>query len=62
LWTPTNVPARITELRYQGFTWLGKHLIELRQMFGAASVQNIDILANTVKTLALSKCRIPSAG
>ncbi len=56
-----NVPAKIEDLRLQGFTWLGKHFIELRQMFGAASsVQNFDILANTVKTLALAKCRIPS--
>jgi hypothetical protein len=56
-----NVPAKIDDLRLQGFTWLGKHFIELRQMFGAASsVQNFDILANTVKTLALTSCRIPS--
>jgi hypothetical protein len=56
-----NVPAKIDDLRHHGFTWLGKHFVELRQMFGAASsVQNFDILANTVKTLALAKCRIPS--
>jgi hypothetical protein len=56
-----NVPAKITEHRYQGFMWLGKYFIELRQRFGpASSVQNFDILANTVKTIALSKCRIPA--
>jgi hypothetical protein len=56
-----NVPAKIADLRYQGFTWLGKHFVELRQMFGAASsVQNFDILANTIKTLTLVNCRIPS--
>jgi hypothetical protein len=56
-----NVPAKIDDLRHQGFTWLGKHFVELRQMFGAASsVRNFDILANTVKTLALAKYRIPS--
>jgi hypothetical protein len=56
-----NVPAKIDDLRLQGFSWLGKHFVELRQMFGAASsVQNFDILANTVKTLALARCKIPS--
>jgi hypothetical protein len=56
-----NVPEKISDLLYQGFTWLGKHFVELRQMFGAASsVQNFDILANTVKTLALARCKIPS--
>jgi hypothetical protein len=56
-----NVPAKLSDLRYQGFTWLGKHFIELRQMFSAASsVQNFDILANTIKTLTLVNCKIPS--
>jgi hypothetical protein len=56
-----NVPAKTSEYHYQGFTWLGKHFVELRQMFGAASsVQNCDILANTVKTLTLVNCKIPS--
>jgi hypothetical protein len=56
-----NVPTKISELRYQEFTWLGKHFIALRQMFSvASSVQNFDILANTVKTLVLSKCSILS--
>ncbi len=59
--TYKNVPAKTSELHYQGFTWLGKHFVELRQMFGAASsVQNFDILANTVKTLTLVNCKIPS--
>jgi hypothetical protein len=56
-----NVPAKIKDLQYQGFYWLGKYFIELRQMFGAkGAVQNFDILSNTVKTLALAKSRIPS--
>jgi hypothetical protein len=56
-----NVPAKIEDLRYQGFYWLGKYFIELRQMFGAkGAVQNFDILSNTVKTLALARSHIPS--
>ncbi len=56
-----NVPAKIKDLRYQGFSWLGKYFVELRQMFGAkGAVQNFDIPSNTVKTIALAKSRIPS--
>jgi hypothetical protein len=56
-----NMPAKISDLRYQGFMWLGKYFVALRQMFGAkGAVQNFDIHSNTVKTIALSKCRIPS--
>ncbi len=56
-----NVPAKISELRYQGFSWLGRYFVELRQMFGAkGAVQNFDVLSNTVKTIALAKSKIPS--
>jgi hypothetical protein len=37
-----------------------KFFVELRQMFGASSsVQNFDILANTIKTLVAVGCKIP---
>jgi hypothetical protein len=55
-----NVPARLQDLHLQGFRWENKFCIELRQMFGASSsVQNFDILANTIKTLAAVGCNIP---
>ena len=57
-----QIPARSEDLRYQGFMWQDKYFVELRQVFGAQSaVQNFDILANTVKTLAKVSCNIPSA-
>jgi hypothetical protein len=41
--------------------WEGKFFVELRQMFGAcSSVQNFDVVANTVKTLAKLGCSIPT--
>jgi hypothetical protein len=56
-----NIPACSKDLRLQGFSWEGKFFIELRQMFGACSaVQNFDIMANTVRSLALANCSIPS--
>jgi hypothetical protein len=56
-----NVPAKISYLCYQGLTWLGRYFMELRQMCGAkGAVKNFDVLSNTVKTIALSKCKIPS--
>jgi hypothetical protein len=56
-----NIPACSNDLRLQGFSWENKFFIELRQMFGACSVvQNFAIVANTVKSLALADCKIPS--
>ncbi len=55
-----NVPVPMDDLRLQGFSWLGAYFIELKQMFGAAaSVQNFDVLWNTIKACALSTCDIP---
>jgi hypothetical protein len=55
-----NVPVPVNDLRLQGFHWLGAYFIELKQMFGAAaSVQNFDIVANTVKACCLANCEIP---
>jgi hypothetical protein len=56
-----NIPARTQDLRLQGFMWEGRFFVELRQMFGAcSSVQNFDIVANTIKTVAKVGCEIPS--
>jgi hypothetical protein len=55
-----NVPAKIQDLNYQGFMWGGRYFMETRQMFGSkASVQNYDILGNTIVSLILSDCKIP---
>jgi hypothetical protein len=54
-----NVPAKIQDLNYQGFMWGGRYFMETRQMFGSkASVQNYDILGNTIVSLVLSDCKI----
>jgi hypothetical protein len=56
-----NVPVPIDDLRLQGFKWLGAFFVELKQMFGAAaSVQNFDILSNTIKTCCMRSCNIQS--
>jgi hypothetical protein len=55
-----NVPVPLSDLRLQGFRWLGAYFVELKQMFGAAaSVQNFDILGNTIKSCSLAQCQIP---
>jgi hypothetical protein len=56
-----NVPAKISDLHLQGFKWEGRFFVELRQIFGARSaVQNFDVMANTVKTLAAAGLDIPA--
>jgi hypothetical protein len=55
-----NIPAKLDELRLQGFIWLGKFFVELKQTFGAlTSVSNFDVLGNTVQTLARAVSRLP---
>ncbi len=55
-----NIPAKLDELRLQGFIWLGKFFIELKQTFGAlTSVSNFDVLGNTVQTLARAVSKLP---
>ncbi len=55
-----NIPAKLDELRLQGFIWLGKFFIELKQTFGAlTSVSNFDILGNIVQTLARAVGKLP---
>jgi hypothetical protein len=53
------IPAKKKDWNKQGFTWLGRHFIELQQIFGGIpSVSNFDRLGNTVLELARSQCRI----
>ena len=54
-----NVPAKTSDLRLQGFSWLDKYFVELRLIFGATTaVTNYDVLSNTVATLAKAECDI----
>jgi hypothetical protein len=56
-----NVPIPVDDYYLQGFCWQGAYFVELKLMFGsAASVQNFDIVANTVKTCSKASCEIPS--
>jgi len=50
-----QLPAKIVDLRLQGFCWLGKFFVETRQVFGAkTSVCNYDILGETLKSFGFS--------
>jgi hypothetical protein len=54
------MPAKKSDWNKQGFTWLGRHFIELQQIFGGIpSVSNFDRLANTVLAITLAQCKIP---
>jgi hypothetical protein len=55
------VPARIQDLRLQGFSWLGAYFIDTQQIFGGSpSVANFDQVAETVLNIVLSETRIPA--
>jgi hypothetical protein len=55
-----NVPVPINELNLQGFSWLSRYFVELKQMFGTvSSVQNFDIIGNTIKAICLAESTIP---
>jgi len=55
------VPAKIEDLRLQGFAFLEKYFCETRMAFGGKpSVSNYDIVGNTIFTLAKVECDIPS--
>jgi len=54
------VPACIEDYRLQGFRWLNRFFIELKQIFGAiTSVSNFYQLGKTVVDIVLSTCHIP---
>lgn len=55
------VPSKISDLRLQGFSWLGKYFVETQQVFGATpSVANFDRLGNTIQKIVTVKSGIPA--
>ena len=56
-----NIPAKNSDLRLQGFAWLGKYFVENNMTFGGKpSVQNFDVVGATIRELVLTECEIPS--
>jgi hypothetical protein len=56
------VPARVADLRLQGFCWLGAFFIDSQQIFGGSpSVANFDQVAETVLNIAKSETRLKHA-
>jgi len=54
-----NLPAKPSDFRLQGFTWLGRYFLETRQAFGAKSaVAAFDRLGKTTADLALAACNL----
>jgi hypothetical protein len=54
-----NIPCKVTDLKLQGFVWLGRFFTETRQIFGArTSVCNFDILGAVILVLAVIQCSI----
>jgi hypothetical protein len=44
-----NLPAKLADLRLQGFSWLQAYFIETQQVFGASTaVASFDRLGNTI--------------
>jgi hypothetical protein len=55
-----NIPAKLTDRRYQGFRWLGKYFLETQMIFGASpSVANFDQLSNTLVEITTARAKIP---
>ncbi len=55
-----NVPARIEELRLQGFKVENRFFVELRMIFGAkTALAHYDVLGNTIEKLAIAVSGIP---
>jgi len=55
-----NLPARLEDLRLQGFSWLQAFFVETQQAFGArTAVAAFDRLGNTIMTLAICTTGIP---
>ena len=56
-----TVPAKLDDLRLQGFQWLNRYFVELRQIFGAkTAVANFDVLGNSILTLTKAICKLPN--
>jgi hypothetical protein len=55
-----NLPAKLADLRLQGFSWLQAFFVETQQAFGArTAVAAFDRLGNTIMTLAICATGIP---
>jgi hypothetical protein len=55
-----NLPAKLADLRLQGFSWLQAIFVETQQAFGArTAVAAFDRLGNTIMTLAICATGIP---
>ena len=56
------IPAPLNELNLQGFKWLEKYFVEVKQIFGAkTSVSNFDIFGNTIQKIVTAKLNIPKS-
>ncbi len=55
-----TIPTPTSELRLQGFSWLGKFFVELKKVFGSKeAVSAFDRLNNTLVTLAALAAHLP---
>ena len=55
-----NVPAKVEDLRLQGFSWLGAYVEETQLIFSASpAVANFDNLGGTTEDITLTHCSIP---
>ncbi len=55
-----NLPAATSDLRLQGFAWLGKYFVETQQAFGSkAAVAAFDRLGHTIETLTTIDTKFP---
>ena len=55
-----NVPAKVEDLRLQGFSWLGAYFAETQLIFSASpAVANFDNLGGTTENITLTHCSIP---
>jgi hypothetical protein len=55
-----NVPARLEDLKYQGFAWLNRYFVETQQAFGSkAAVAAYDRLGHTMADIATVSAGTP---
>ncbi len=55
-----TIPAAQSDLRLQGFTWLGKYFVELKKVFGSKeAVSAFDRLNHTLVVLAAKSAGLP---
>jgi len=55
-----TIPAAQSDLRLQGFSWLGKYFVELKKVFGSKeAVSAYDRLNHTIVVLAAKSAKLP---